>query len=88
MSHVIIISSVVVVIGLLLFIGAPIKPIRFIGNSVVKVLVGALLLFCLNVIGPQVNLHIPINLVTSSICGFLGIPGLLALTVIQLYILV
>jgi inhibitor of the pro-sigma K processing machinery len=87
LNHIIIISGTLVIIGLLLFIGAPLKPFRFIGNSIIKVLVGALLLFALNMVGTQINLHVPINLITSSICGFLGMPGLFALAVIQMYII-
>lgn len=78
---------VIVLIGglilLLLFIGAPLKPIRWIGGAVVKLLIGALLLFFLNLFGTSINLHIPINLVTTLVSGFLGIPGLCALVAIQ-----
>lgn len=73
---------------LLLFLGAPMKPLRFIGQGVVKLLIGALLLFFLNALGTSINLHVPINIVTASVSGFLGIPGLLALVAIQKFILV
>ncbi|HET7578703.1 MAG TPA: pro-sigmaK processing inhibitor BofA family protein [Bacillales bacterium] len=68
---------------LLLFIGAPLKPIRWIGGAVVKVLIGALFLFFLNIFGTSINLHIPINLVTTLVSGFLGIPGLCVLVAIK-----
>ena len=87
MNQTLVITSILGLIVLLLCMSVPIKPFRFIGTLLVKVVVGALLLFGLNIIGTQVNLHVPINLVTSSICGFLGIPGLCALAVIQFYIL-
>jgi inhibitor of the pro-sigma K processing machinery len=72
---------------LLLFSGAPFKPIRFVGQSVIKLLIGALLLFFLNVGGSRYGLHVPINIYTSAVSGFLGIPGLVALAAIQHFVL-
>ncbi|APH06751.1 pro-sigmaK processing inhibitor BofA family protein [Bacillus weihaiensis] len=74
-------------IVVLLFVGAPIRPLRWIGQIAVKVMVGALLLFFINTFGTSFNLHIPINLITSSISGILGIPGLAALVVIKTMII-
>jgi inhibitor of the pro-sigma K processing machinery len=71
----------------LLFSGVPIKPVRFIGQSVIKLLIGALLLFFLNVGGSRYGLHVPINFATSAVSGFLGIPGLVALAAIQHFVL-
>ncbi|WP_449622839.1 pro-sigmaK processing inhibitor BofA family protein [Robertmurraya sp. Marseille-Q9965] len=70
-----------------LFVGAPLKPIRLVGQGVVKLLIGALFLFFLNVIGTQFGIHIPINLATSAVSGFLGIPGLFALVAIDTWII-
>ena len=72
---------------LLLFTGSPVKPIRFVGQAVVKILIGALFLFFLNTAGNRYGIHIPINVATSAVSGFLGIPGLCALTAIQLWVL-
>ncbi|MFX3622523.1 MAG: pro-sigmaK processing inhibitor BofA family protein [Ectobacillus sp.] len=74
-------------IGVLLLAGASLKPLRFLGKTFVKVIVGAIILFVLNMAGAQVGLHIPINIVTASISGILGLPGLAALAVIQMYII-
>lgn len=87
MEPIIVISIIGALILLLLFIGTPIKPIRFVGQGVIKILIGALLLFFLNAIGNQYGLHVPINFVTSAVSGLLGIPGLFALVVIQMWIL-
>jgi inhibitor of the pro-sigma K processing machinery len=70
-----------------LLVGAPIKPLRFVGQGVVKILIGALLLFFLNTIGSHFGIHIPINLATSTISGFLGVPGLFALVAIDTWIM-
>lgn len=72
---------------LLLFSGAPFKPVRFIGQSIIKVLIGALLLFFLNVGGSRYGIHVPINVATSAVSGFLGIPGLVVLAAIQQFVL-
>lgn len=74
-------------IVLFLLVGTPLKPIRFVGQGIVKLLIGALLLFFLNVLGNQFGIHIPINLATSAVSGFLGIPGLCALVAIDTWIL-
>ena len=72
---------------LLLSIGAPIKPLRFIGTTFAKLLIGALLLFFLNTLGNQFGIHVPINLTTSAVSGFLGIPGIFALVAIEMWII-
>jgi inhibitor of the pro-sigma K processing machinery len=79
----------ILAILLLLFIAykANIKPLKFLGNIVIKGVIGALFLFLLNLFGNQYSLHVPINLVTSFIAGLLGIPGVCALAAIQLWIL-
>jgi inhibitor of the pro-sigma K processing machinery len=70
-----------------LFSGAPFKPAKFIGQAVVKLLIGALLLFFLNTAGNSFGIHVPINFATSAVSGFLGIPGLVALAAIQKFII-
>lgn len=74
------------VVLLLLVMGTPLKPIRFLGQGVIKLLIGALFLFFLNLLGNQFGIHIPINFVTSAISGFLGIPGVCALVVIDMWV--
>lgn len=74
-------------IVIFLLVGAPIKPIRYIGQGVVKLLIGALFLFFLNIIGNQFGIYIPINFATTAVSGFLGIPGLFALVAIDTWII-
>jgi inhibitor of the pro-sigma K processing machinery len=87
MEPIYVVSIISVIIILLLLFGTPLKPIQFIGQVIVKLLIGAVLLFFLNTIGNQFDIHVPINWITSAISGFLGIPGIAALTIIQLYII-
>lgn len=87
MEPIMIIAILGGLIILLLFSGAPFKPLRFIGQSAVKLLIGALFLFFLNAAGNRFGIHVPINFATSAVSGFLGIPGLAALVAIQTWIL-
>ncbi|MFC4768511.1 pro-sigmaK processing inhibitor BofA family protein [Effusibacillus consociatus] len=50
-------------------------------------LFGVIGLFLLNLAGQYIQLHIPINPLTALLVGLLGVPGLAALIVIQLWIL-
>ncbi|MEH7114339.1 pro-sigmaK processing inhibitor BofA family protein [Neobacillus niacini] len=87
MEPIIIISILGGLVLILLFSGAPFKPVRFIGQAVVKLLIGAILLFFLNTAGNSFGIHVPINFVTSAVSGFLGIPGLVAMAAIQKFII-
>ncbi|WP_449538303.1 pro-sigmaK processing inhibitor BofA family protein [Ferdinandcohnia sp. Marseille-Q9671] len=86
MEPTVVISILGGLIVLVLLMGAPLKPIRFVGQVFVKVLIGALFLFFLNAFGTSFDLHVPINLVTSAVSGLLGIPGLVALVLIDIFI--
>lgn len=87
MNSIVVISFVACLIFLLLLFGASLKPLKWIGQALIKLMMGALLLFFLNVIGSHFSIHIPINFVTVAISGFLGIPGLFALVALDQIIL-
>jgi len=77
----------VVLIVLLLFIGAPVKPTRVFGHSIVKLGIGVLFLFFFNVFGATFGLHIPINLFTVIVSGILGLFGVASLAAIQVFLI-
>jgi inhibitor of the pro-sigma K processing machinery len=77
----------VALIILLLIVGAPVKPMRFIGHTTIKLGIGILFLFFVNVFGGAIGLHIPINLFTVIISGFLGLFGVASLAAIHLFII-
>ncbi|MEW9675330.1 pro-sigmaK processing inhibitor BofA family protein [Lentibacillus sp. L22] len=87
MNATVVISIMVALIVILLIIGAPAKPMRFIAHSIVKLGIGILFLFFFNVFGSGFGLHIPINLFTTIISGFLGLFGVASLAAIQLFII-
>ncbi|MDD9150873.1 MULTISPECIES: pro-sigmaK processing inhibitor BofA family protein [unclassified Sporolactobacillus] len=76
-------AAVLVFFFLLLILGTSFHPLRWVGKLAVRFMVGALLLFLLNVIGESFSLHIPINVATAAVGGLLGIPGITALVLIK-----
>lgn len=87
MSSTLVITIMVALILILLIVGAPTKPMQFIGQAAIKFGIGVLLLFFINVFGGSIGLHIPINLFTSVIAGFLGVFGVASLAAIHWFIL-
>ncbi len=58
----------------------PLKPLfRFIINGII----GGVVLWLLNLIGGLIGISIAINPVTALMVGFLGIPGLVLILLIQ-----
>lgn len=61
----------------------PIKSIlKLIGNSIL----GAVLIYIINLIGGAFNFHIGLNFVTVLIVAILGVPGAVLLTLIRILI--
>ncbi len=87
LSSTVVISIMVALIILLLLVGTPVKFMRVIGQTTVKLGIGVLLLFFINVFGGAIGLHIPINLFTAVVSGFLGIFGIASLSAIHLFII-
>lgn len=86
LSATIVITIMISLIILLLTIGAPVKPTRLLAQSIVKLGIGVLFLFFFNVFGGSLGLHIPINLFTVVVSGFLGLPGLASLAAMQIFL--
>lgn len=82
-----VISLMVLLIIVLLFVGAPVKPVRFAGQAVARLGIGILLLFFFNVFGGAIGLHIPINLFTTAVTGFLGVFGIASLAAIHIFVI-
>lgn len=61
----------------------PLKIItKMIGNSIL----GAILIFIVNLIGGFYNFHIGLNIGTALITGILGIPGVILLIILKIFI--
>ncbi len=73
--------TILFIIGKVLAV--PIKKIlKLIGNSIL----GAILLYFINIIGQAFEFHIGINVITSIIVGILGVPGVILLIIVKLFI--
>jgi inhibitor of the pro-sigma K processing machinery len=86
-TPIMIISFLTGAIFLFLSIGTSFKPLHFLGQGLVKIVIGALFLFFVNVFGVPLDIHIPINIITAAISGILGLPGIGALIAIKLFIM-
>jgi inhibitor of the pro-sigma K processing machinery len=49
----------------------------------INVLLAAVLLYAVNGLGSQSGFHVPINLITLSIVGVLGVPGVVMLVILK-----
>ena len=75
-------------IVLLYFLGKlfvlPIKSIlKLIGNSIL----GAILIYIINLVGAMFNFHIGLNFFTIFFVALLGVPGAIVLTLIKIFII-
>lgn len=72
---------------LLYFIGwILIIPIKYLVKLIINGVIGGILLLLVNLLGGFIGIHIAINPITAIIAGFLGVPGVILLIVMQ-YIL-
>ncbi|QQK78509.1 pro-sigmaK processing inhibitor BofA family protein [Salicibibacter cibi] len=88
MDPVLIVAAIGLGIFILMFLGLPLKkPFKWVGNGVVRIMIGALALFLINLFGNFIGLHMPINLFTSAVTGILGIPGVLMIIAVHFLVL-
>lgn len=66
------------IIGMILVI-----PIKIIWKLIINGVIGGILLLLFNLIGRILGLSIAINPITALIAGFLGIPGVILLLILQ-----
>lgn len=72
---------------LLYFIGwILIIPIKYLVKLIINGVIGGILLLLVNLLGGFIGIHIAINPITAIIAGFLGVPGVILLIILQ-YIL-
>ena len=75
--------TALLIFGLLQLIALPIRwSVKILLNSVC----GFLCLFLLNTISGFTGIYFPINYVTVVIAGFLGLPGIGALALVQFFL--
>lgn len=79
--------SFIACIAILFFFGKtfvfPVKKIlKLLGNSIL----GALIIFIINLVGTTFNFHIGLSILNSIIVGILGIPGAILLIILHIFI--
>lgn len=60
------------------------KPWGLIGRIIYLVMLGVLLIGIVNLVSPYLGIRLPLNVLTVVVAGFLGIPGLASLILLQL----
>lgn len=63
------------------------KILKWGWSLILKVGIGFIVLFLINLVGQFVDFSIPLNFITASITGILGVPGLATLILIKILIL-
>lgn len=63
-----------------------IVPIKKILRLVLNSVLGAILIYIINIIGSMWNFHIGLNFFTAIFVGLLGVPGAILLTILKLLI--
>lgn len=60
-------------------------PLRILGKLIINGVLGAILLFIVNLVGSYFSFSIGINAITALIAGFFGIPGVVFLIIFKLF---
>lgn len=61
----------------------PLKSIfKIVGNSIL----GGIMIFIVNAVGSLFSFHIGLNVVTAIVTGILGIPGVVLLIILKIFI--
>ena len=63
-----------------------IVPIKKILKLALNSIMGGLVIFLINLVGSSFGFHIGLNIFTSIIVGFLGLPGVIILIIIKLLV--
>lgn len=58
-------------------------PFKLVMKLLINAVVGGVVLWVVNYVGAFINFHIPLNPITALTVGFLGVPGIILLIVIQ-----
>ena len=82
MSEQYLIYGIVGIVVLFLLIKLLKWPMKIIINGIL----GVVILYIVNLIGTSFNFSLAINPITALIAGFLGIPGVIVLIIIRLFL--
>lgn len=52
----------------------------------IKTVIGGILIFVFNIVGQHLNFIIPLNFITSISVGVLGLPGIVLIALVEMFI--
>lgn len=81
-----IITYLACIVFLFIFGKIFVLPVKKILKLVINSLLGAVLIYIINLIGSAFNFHIGINIITSIFVGILGIPGAILLVLLKVFL--
>ena len=77
---------VLAVLGICLIAKIFSAPIKIIMKLLINALVGGIALIVINFIGGFFGFHIDLNFISALITGALGVPGIIILLILQMFI--
>ena len=80
-----IVMTIVGIIALYLVIQIFMKPIKLLWKLLLNSAIGLVLLVIVNYLGAYFAFSLPINVVTVLVSGFFGLPGIIVLICLQLF---
>lgn len=80
MQYLVLVLTIIAVIIIAKIFTWPLKKIL---KLLLNIAVGLVMILLVNVFGESIGLHIPFNIITAIVSGSLGIPGVIALIVIN-----
>ena len=63
-----------------------IVPIKKILKLVINSVLGGISIFLINLVGANFGFHIGLNILTSILVGILGLPGVVCLVIVKLFL--
>lgn len=63
-----------------------IVPLKYLAKILGNSILGGILIFIVNIIGSFFNFHIGLNIATAIITGILGVPGVILLVILKIFI--
>lgn len=71
-------------LGFLLLMGKVLFiPLRLVTKLIINGVIGGIALYVINFVGSYIGLYVPINPVNALIVGFLGVPGVILVIILQ-----
>ena len=81
----VILSFLLCVIILVVFGKKFLLPIKVITKLIANSIIGAMIIFLINLVGTSFDFHIGLNIINSIIVGLLGIPGAGLLIILKIF---